>query len=95
MCCLFAVLLTLGPRAGILVWWLIDQTRWEVAFDSFIWAFLGWLFLPWTTLMYVAVAPTGNIVGFDWVLLALAFVIDLGSYSGGGYTNRDRLGVYR
>ena len=26
MCCLASVLLLVGPRAGILVWWLMDQT---------------------------------------------------------------------
>ena len=31
-----------------------------------IWAILGFIFLPWTTLMYVMVIP-GGIVGFDWV----------------------------
>ena len=41
--------------------------------------------------MYVAVAPTGDIVGFDWVLLALALFLDIASYSGGAYGNRGRM----
>lgn len=90
MCCLFTVLMFLGPRAGILVWWLMDQVRWNVAFDSFIWSFLGFLFLPWTTLMYVGIFP-GGINGFDWVWLGLAVLADIGMYSGGGYGNRDRI----
>lgn len=91
MCCLFSTLVLFGPRLGILVWWLLDRLRWERAFDSFIWAFLGFLFLPWTTIMYVLVFP-GGVTGFDWVWLALGFLADIGSYAGSGYGNRQRLG---
>lgn len=90
MCCFLTVLVFLGPRLGILVWWLLDPTRWQLAFSNFIWAFLGFIFLPWTTLMWVAVFP-GGIIGFDWVLLGLALLVDIGSYTGGGYGNKDRL----
>ena len=40
------------------------------AFDSFFWGFLGWLLLPWTTLMYIAIYP-GGILGFDWIWLGM------------------------
>ena len=70
MCCLFAILVLVGPRAAILVWWLFDQIRWAAAFDTFIWPLLGFLFLPWTTLVYVLVFP-GGIDGFDWLWLAI------------------------
>ena len=92
MCCLFTVLLFLGPRAGILVWWLLDTTRWNLAFSgSFIWPLLGFLFLPWTTLMYVLVFA-GGITGFDWIWMGLGVLADISSYAGGGYGNRDRMG---
>ena len=45
-------------------------------------------------MMYVIVSP-GGIVGFDWVWLGLALVVDIGSYSGGAYGNRNRLGYNR
>ena len=90
MCCLFATMVLFGPRLAILIWWLFDSTRWQLAFNNFLWAFLGWLFLPWTTLMYVLVAPTGNIVGFDWVWLGIAFLVDIGGYVSSGYGNRAR-----
>ncbi len=90
MCCIFTVLMFLGPRAGILVWWLINPIRWQATFDSFLWPFLGFLFLPWTTLMYVAVAPAG-VIGFDWVWLGLAVLADIGMYTGGGYGNKDSI----
>ena len=91
MCCIFTVLLFLGPRAGILIWWLIDSRRWQIAFDSFIWGFLGFIFVPWTTLMYVIVSPVGGVTGFDWVWLGLALLADISMYAGGGVGNRKRV----
>jgi hypothetical protein len=80
----------LGPRAGIFFWWLFDQARWDSAFNSFILPFIGFLFLPWTTLMYVLMFRNG-INGFEWVLLGFGLLSDIGMYSGGGYGNRGRL----
>jgi hypothetical protein len=94
MCCLFTTLALLGPRAAILVWWLLDSARWERAFDSFFVAFIGFLILPWTTIMYVVVAPTGTITGFDWVWLGLGLMADIAGYAGGGYGNRERIPGY-
>jgi hypothetical protein len=90
MCCFFTVIVFLGPRAGILVWWLLDMPRWERAFDTFVWPLLGAIFLPWTTLAYVLVFPLG-VTGIDWLWLALGFVLDILSYTGGGYGNRRRI----
>jgi hypothetical protein len=94
MCCLFASLVLLGPRVAGAFWWLLQPVRWQAAFDnSFIWPFLGLIFLPWTTLMYVVVSP-GGATGFDWVWLALAVVADIASYGGSAYGNRDRIPGY-
>jgi hypothetical protein len=87
--CLFIILLLLGPRAVIVVWWLIEPLRWSAVFGSFVLPFLGFLFLPWTTLMYVLVAP-GGVVGLDYLWLALALFADLSSYAGGGVYDRRR-----
>ena len=82
MCCAIAVLFALGPRAAILVWWLFDQLRWAAAFDTFIWPFLGFLFLPWTTLFYViAWSPVGGVDGAEWLLVILGVVLDVATYS--------------
>ena len=93
MCCFFTTLVLLGPRAAILIWWLINPVRWQATFSSFIWPLLGFIFVPWTTLMYVLVAP-GGVIGFDWVWIVLAVVADIGMYAGGGYGNRDRIPGY-
>ena len=82
MCCVFAILLTLGPRFGIFFWWLYDPTRWNVVFGGgFVVPFLGFLLLPWTTLMYILVAaPVGGITFWGWLRLALGLLTDIGSH---------------
>ena len=95
MCCAFTTLVLLGPRFAGLLWWLVQPVRWSAAFNgSWLWPVLGLIFVPWLTLMYVIVAP-GGIVGLDWLWLGLALVADIGSYSGGAYGNRNRLGYNR
>jgi len=91
MCCLFTTLVLLGPRALIVLWWLVDPNRWAVAFSSAIWPILGFLFLPWTTLMWALVWVPSGISGFSWVWIALAFIADIASYSGGAYGNRKQI----
>jgi hypothetical protein len=90
MCCVVAALFALGPRAAIFFWWLIEPTRWNATFDTVLWPLLGFLVLPWTTLMYVLVYP-GGIDGLDYLWLGFGVAFDLFAWFGGGYTNRDRL----
>ncbi|MEZ5175102.1 MAG: hypothetical protein R2823_02700 [Acidimicrobiia bacterium] len=89
MCCLFAVMALIGPRVAAFFWWLFDTDRWSATFDSFWVGLIGFLFVPWLTLAWVLVAPDG-VRGFDYVVIALAVLGDLMSYSGGGYSNRRR-----
>ena len=92
MCCVFTVLLFLGPRVGSITWWLIQPARWDVAFGSIIWPILGIIFVPWTTLMYVAVNnPVTGISLLGWLFIALAVFADVSQLAGSGYFNRDRV----
>ena len=93
MCCFFTILLLLGPRAAVAIWWLVRPVYYMTVFNTWIWPLLGLIFLPWVTLMYLIVAP-GGINGLDWLWLGLALVADLGTYGGGGYGNRDRIPGY-
>jgi hypothetical protein len=70
-----------------LVWYLIRPVYVNAAFDSFIWGFLGFLFLPWTTLTYILVYP-GGVLGFDFIILGLGVFADMATYFG-GYNNRE------
>lgn len=80
-CCLFAILIAGMPRFAFLLWWLFQPVRMNATFDTFLWPLIGVIFAPWTTIMYVLVFPAG-ISGFDWVWLALAAFIDIGTYAG-------------
>ena len=84
MCCVVALAAFIGPRFAIFAWWLLDPLRWAASFDGPILPVLGFLFLPWTTLTFVWLAPNG-IHGFDVVWLLIALVIDASSYGGGRY----------
>jgi hypothetical protein len=92
MCCLVTSLLFLGPRAAIVVWWLLQPVRWSTSFSTWVWPVLGFLFLPWTTLAFVVVAPSG-IIGAEWLVIALGLLLDITSYTG-GYGNRNRATSY-
>ncbi len=88
--CLLLILLLLGPRAAIVLYWLAWPARWELAFDTFIVPFLGFVIAPWTTLSWVVVAPNG-VNDFDYLLIAVAVLLDLASWtSSGGYGYRRR-----
>ena len=89
MCCAFLSLVLLGPRFFGALWWLFQPARWELAFRNlfggniwWLWPILGIIFVPWTTLMYVIVAP-GGVAGWDWLWLGLMLVADIASYTGG------------
>jgi hypothetical protein len=88
MCCFFTTLVLIGPRAAILVWWLVQPARWEAAFSSFWWSFLGFIFAPWTTLMWAATA-VGGITGFDYVLVGFGILVDVMSWTSGAWSGRE------
>ena len=94
--CLFLTLLLLGPRAAIIFWWLIEPLRWSLVFETmpFLVPLLGFLFLPWTTLMYVVVG-IGGVTGWDWLWIGLAVFADIATYAGGAVGGRGRVPGYR
>ena len=93
MCCLFALLVLIGPRFVGALWWLFKPGLWQTAFSSWIWPLLGLIFLPWTTLIYILVF-SGGLTGFEWIFLGMAFFADVASYAGSAYGNRDRIPGY-
>lgn len=100
-CCLGLLLLGGAPRIALILWWFVDPARiyaafhgWSTTVGSFtapvwIWPLMGLLLLPWTTIAYVFVSP-GGITPLEWVVLAIAVVLDLSAYGGSGRTYRQR-----
>jgi hypothetical protein len=91
MCgCFVALAAFLSPRFAIFLVWLFTD-RMSVAFDSFWWGLLGFVFLPWTTLAWaVAYAPIRGVTGFGWFLVIFAFIVDVMTHVGSAQARRDR-----
>ena len=79
-------------RIMLLFAWIARPVMMDRAFGTFILPCLGFLFLPFTTLMYVFLKQgVGAIQGLDWLWLFLAVILDLASVAGAGAANRDRI----
>ena len=81
MCCLFLLFAILGPRFAIIAMWLFGN-RVDLAFGSWVWPFLGLLFAPWTTFMYLlAWSPAGGVSGGEWIFVGIGVALDLATYA--------------
>jgi len=88
--CLIALATMLSPRLALFLGWIFTD-RLTIAFDHFIFGFVGFVLLPWTTLAYaVTYAPIAGVTGVGWVLVLVGLLFDLGSYGSGGKAQRDR-----
>ena len=60
-------------------------------FESWFVPFLGFFLLPWTTLAYAVMWSSGSneVSGFEWFIVILAFLVDLGSYAQGRRAQTD------
>lgn len=88
--CLVALLAAISPRVAIFFVWLFTN-RMDHAFDRFWMGLVGFLFLPWTTLVWTfAYAPHRGVSGFGWVLVVFAFLVDLSTHAGASEARRQR-----
>jgi hypothetical protein len=82
-------------RIFLIMIWISRPLYFNAAFSTIIFPCLGFLFLPFTTLMYVfLIQGVGGIQGIDWLWLVLAVLLDLATISSAGYANRERLPGY-
>lgn len=88
MGCLVPLLALISPRLALFALLLFSDLIGD-AFDSWIVPVLGFFLLPWTTLAYVVMwwASDGNL-GFEWFIVVLAFVVDIGAYAKSGDARR-------
>jgi hypothetical protein len=83
MGCLVALFALISPRLALFFVWLFSDLLGR-AFDSWVVPVIGFFLLPWTTLAYAAMWDSGRRVsGFEWFLVILAFLVDLGAYDRG------------
>ena len=84
MGCFVALLALLSPRLALFFIWIFSDLLGD-AFDSWFVPLLGFFLLPWTTLAYAMMwaASTNEVSGFEWFLVILAFLFDLGAYAQG------------
>ena len=86
MPCLFAIIAALSPRLGVILLWIFTEYV-TIAFNGWpvqpwLWALLGTIFLPWTTLLYLLVAaPLGGITFWGWMFVGMGLVLDVGAFA--------------
>jgi uncharacterized oligopeptide transporter (OPT) family protein len=89
MPCLFLIVIMLFPRVALALLFLFTHYL-DRAFHSVILLILGFLFLPFTTLVYAWMVNSGlPVAGINLLFLLLAVLADLGTV-GHGYSRRRR-----
>ena len=79
-------------RIMLLMVWIARPAMMNATFSTFILPCLGFMILPFTTLMYVFLMQgVGTLQGLDWLWLFLAVLLDLASVAGAGAANRNRI----
>lgn len=90
MPCLLLIVFLAFPRIALVLLFLFSNYL-ERAYHGILLPLLGFLFLPFTTLVYAWMTNTRQpIAGINLVILIVAVVIDLGGLSGGEYHRRTR-----
>lgn len=79
--CLLVIFGILLPRITLLYLWIINFFDASRPWNTYLWPVLGWIFMPYTTLVYGCCYVYNN-GEFDvgWIILTvLAVLFDLGS----------------
>ena len=96
MGCILAAIAFFFPRLAIIILVIVSDYIGN-AFNTFIWPFLGFFFMPYTVLAYAfAKNHHGSVEGLYLALVIVAVLADLGVIGGGAdATRRKRLGKVR
>jgi hypothetical protein len=86
--CVLALLALISPRLALVALWLFGDLL-SRAFDSWIVPLAGFFLLPWTTLAYAVMwSSAEKVSGFEWFLVVVAFLFDIGAWGGGQRAQR-------
>lgn len=85
MPCCVALIALLSPRLALIFVALFSDLP-SRAMNGIWLPLLGFFLLPWTTLAYIVMWDIGThrVSGFEWFIVIVAFLIDLGAYTEGG-----------
>ena len=94
MPCLLALLALISPRLALVAVWLTSDVLSD-SMDSWLLPLIGFFLLPWTTLVWAWMWSNGTneVAGFEWAIVALAFLVDIGAFAGGSRA-RERDAAY-
>ena len=78
MGCIIVVLALSFPRAFLLFSWVMSNWP-DQAFEGWFWPLLGFIFMPYTTIVYmgVVIINNGNISAFWFGLTIVAVIVDI------------------
>ena len=88
MCCVLILLAFFTPRIVLFLMWIFTNYL-SRAYDSFLLPFLGFVFLPATTLAYaIAQNEFGGVNGIGLVVILIGLAVDIGLLGGGARQRR-------
>ena len=70
------------PRVVILAFWIFDNELLKDAYSSWVIPAVGFVIAPWTTLAYMSMwgISSDRVSGAEWVVVAVAFLLDVLTY---------------
>jgi hypothetical protein len=88
VCCVLVLLAFFTPRIVLFLLWLFTNYL-SRAYDDFLLPFLGFVFLPATTLAYaIAQNELGGANGLGLVVVLIGLAVDVGLLGGGARQRR-------
>ncbi len=91
MGCLFVIFASLFPRLALFIIWIARPNQVDAAFSSWLIPILGFLFLPFATLIYLILRMTGGpLTGWEWFWVGLCALLDVMHWGSGAYWRRSR-----
>jgi len=80
MGCLVLLFALIGPRVALGYVWIFT-TMVDRAYDNMLIPVLGFVFLPWTTLVYALAYDGHGVSALGWFFVALALLGDISSHA--------------
>jgi len=90
MPCLVGCIALGAPRVAIVLVVIFSDYIGR-AYETMLWPFVGFVFMPLTTLAYAwAIHSRGSVAGIHMVVVVVAVLMDLGVVGGGAASRRRR-----